>query len=216
MSPARIVTALAVAALAGGCRRHGGHADADVPRVPTVTARGEILPFSAPRSAIDFVGSKRTLSHEGRFSWFYGTIQFVPDHIERSSVIVTIATASLGTPITDLTDHLRSPDFFDVARFPEARFDSTEIRVGGVGGATHTILGTLTAHGVSGRVEFPATITVTPDEVVARGRFTLSRGAFGISPPPRPNAPRPTGLPDAIRDDVVVRLVIHAPRPRAH
>lgn len=212
MTRSHMLWCIATLALAGGCRRRPTEA---VDVAPTVTAQGETLPFGAPRSTIDFVGSKRTLSHEGRFEAFSGTIQYVPGHIERSSVVVRIQTASLRTPIADLTDHLHSPDFFDVARFPEARFDSTEIRPGGTGGATHTVLGILTVHGVTARLEFPATITVTPDEVTARGRFVFHRGLFAISPRPREGAPRPTGVPDAIRDEVVVRLVIHAPRPRA-
>ena len=82
-----------------------------------------------------------------------------------------------GTVIADdpqLTEHLKSPDFFDVAQFPEATFISTSIAAGGTGG-THTITGDLTMHGRTKRVSFPATVNVEPARVTANAAC----GAFG-------------------------------------
>lgn len=203
--------ALALSLLAS-CHQDANDGD-DAPRptasAPVVTANGETLPFGSPLSTIDFVGSKATLSHEGRFESFSGTLWFVPGHIEQSRVSVTIQSISLRTPIADLTEHLHTPDFFAAGQFPTMRFESTSVRPGGANGATHTLVGSLTVRGLSHPIEIPVSISVTPEEVTARSRFSLSRRTYNIPPPP----PDAGARPSSIRDDVLVRLAIHAPRP---
>ncbi|MGB3307439.1 MAG: YceI family protein [Thermomicrobiales bacterium] len=121
---------------------------------------------------------------KGRFEDFSGTILFDPDDIERSSVDVTIDTASLNTGIGARDTHLRSADFFDVKRFPIATFHSTSIE----GDRTRfTIDGELTIRDVtrpiSLRAEYqgsgvnPSGVEVSGFE--ATGRF--NRRDFGLN-----------------------------------
>jgi polyisoprenoid-binding protein YceI len=101
-----------------------------------------------------------------------------------------------------LTEHLKTPDFFDVAKFPDAKFVSTEIRAGGDKGASHTVTGNLTMHGVTKSVTFPATIAVTADTASVDSDFSINRKDFGINY---------AGAADnLIRDDVVIKLTIRA------
>ena len=63
----------------------------------------------------------------GRFAKYTGAIKLDDDDITRSVVEATIDASSIDTGTGQRDDHLRSADFFDVARFPELRFRSTRI-----------------------------------------------------------------------------------------
>ena len=152
-------------------------------------------------SKIEFVGSKVTGSHNGSFQKFAGEIHYTGD-ITTSHVTITIETDSLTTDTPDLTKHLKTADFFDVAKFPQAKFESTAIKAGGDKGASHTITGNLTLHGVTKSVTFPATIAVAPDAITVDSTFAINRKDFGINY---------AGAADnLIRDDVVLTLKIKA------
>src|ERR1044072_2969939 len=60
-----------------------------------------------------------------------GTLEFDPAAPPRASVDVTLSLATLNTGVPALDEHLRSEDFFEVAKFPTARFRSTKVERGG-------------------------------------------------------------------------------------
>jgi polyisoprenoid-binding protein YceI len=68
----------------------------------------------------------------GRFGAFTGTIA-LDDDLAKSRVDVTIETTSIDTGTAQRDTHLRSPDFFDVEKFPELRFRSTRVEDAGNG-----------------------------------------------------------------------------------
>jgi polyisoprenoid-binding protein YceI len=160
-------------------------------------ASGAINPSN---SKIEFVGAKITASHSGGFTDFAGKVD-VADPIEKSQIEVAIQTASLYADKEKLTKHLRSPDFFDVGKFPTATFRSTEIKKDG---DAHTISGDLTLHGVTKRISFPATINATSGEINAAAEFSINRQDYGITYPGMPD--------DLIRDLVVIKLALKLPR----
>jgi len=61
----------------------------------------------------------------GRFNEFEGTFSFDAKHPENNRVQVTIDTASIDTNHAKRDKHLRSPDFFNVSKYPTATFEST-------------------------------------------------------------------------------------------
>lgn len=163
----------------------------------------EQLTIDPARSSLTFTGSKVTASHDGRFDQFSGTVRLDPDTVTDSSVSITIQMASVQIDPPRLRGHLTSPDFFDVAQFPTATFESTRIVAGGEGG-THTVTGNLTLHGQTRAVTFPANIEVSAGEVHATAEFTINRRDFNIVYPGMPD--------DLIRDGVVIRFDVRAPR----
>lgn len=165
------------------------------------SASGQKYLITPENSKIEFIGSKVTGNHNGSFQKFSGQI----DHTgtpETSRVQITIDTDSITTDTPDLTKHLKTADFFDVAKYPQATFVSTSIKPGGEKDASHTITGNLTLHGVTKAVTFPATIVATADAITVDSSFSINRKDFGINY---------AGAADnLIRDGVVLALKIRA------
>jgi polyisoprenoid-binding protein YceI len=164
-------------------------------------AQGQKYVITPQNSTIEFIGSKVTGKHNGSFGEFSGQVDYAGTP-ENSRVNITIKTASINTDTPDLTKHLKTADFFDVAKFPEASFVSTAIKAGGENGASHTVTGNLTMHGVTKAITFPATINVTPDAATVESSFSINRKDFGINY---------AGAADnLIRDNVVLALHVRA------
>jgi polyisoprenoid-binding protein YceI len=164
-------------------------------------AQGHKYVITPQNSKIEFIGSKVTGKHNGSFKDFSGQVDYAGTP-ENSRVNITIKTDSIETDTPDLTKHLKTADFFDVAKFPEANFVSTAIKAGGENGASHTVTGNLTMHGVTKAITFPATINVTPDAATVESSFSINRKDFGINY---------AGAADnLIRDNVVLTLHVRA------
>ena len=90
---------------------------------------------------------RHLLSHvTGTFDKLESSFDYEPGHPEQWKVTAAIQADSINTRVEKRDNHLRSPDFFDVAKFPSITFKST-----GVSDATATsvkVQGVLTIHGV--------------------------------------------------------------------
>jgi len=168
----------------------------------------EALPITPETSKIEFVGSKVTGKHDGGFKSFSGVWGLLPEKVEASVLSAEIDMSSTWADNEKLTGHLKAPDFFDVAKFPKSTFESTEITKGSSDtkykDATHTVTGNLILHGVTKSIQFPAKIAVTTDAATLDSEFFLNRKDFQINYPGMAN--------DLIRDEVVIKLAIRAPR----
>jgi polyisoprenoid-binding protein YceI len=201
---ARLVKILAIALpllLAAACANPAADKSKavtnDAAPVALAPIAGEKYLITPENSKIEFVGSKVTGSHNGSFGKFSGAIDYLGQP-ERSRVTITIDLDSLTTDDPKLTTHLKTADFFDVAKYPQASFVSTEIKAGGDKGATHTITGNLNLHGATKSIAFPATIAVSPGAITVDSTFSINRKDFGINY---------AGAPDNfIRDEVVLTL----------
>jgi polyisoprenoid-binding protein YceI len=160
--------------------------------------------FSNENSTIEFTGAKVTGKHLGSLGRFSGTIQLVSNDPTKSRVGTEIDMSSLRADDEKLTEHLKSADFFDIARFPIARFESTSIRSGGENGATNTVTGNLELHGVTKSITFPATIRTGGDTVDVDAEFAIDRQDFNVTYPGMPD--------DLIKDEILVKLTVRAKR----
>ena len=122
---------------------------------------------------------------KGEFSKLSGKVQLDDADLSRSSVEVTIETASVDTRDEKRDAHLKSADFFDAAKYPTITFKSTKV-VAGKDGAL-TITGDLTLRGVTKPVTLEGSITkaiTDPWGLTRRGAsFTgkLDRKEWGVS-----------------------------------
>ena len=91
---------------------------------------------------------RHIVSHvKGQFNEFSGAFTYDPKAPEKSSVEAVIQTKSINTNMDKRDGHLRSPDFFDVAKYPTMTFKSASVKSAGPGKLD--VAGTLTLHGVS-------------------------------------------------------------------
>jgi polyisoprenoid-binding protein YceI len=91
----------------------------------------------------------------GTFDKFSGSVVYDPQKPEISSVKVDIDPASINTKNEKRDNHLRSEDFFDIAKFPTLTFVSTKVAAAGENKLK--VDGNLTMHGVTK----PVTLDVT-------------------------------------------------------
>jgi polyisoprenoid-binding protein YceI len=87
---------------------------------------------------------------KGSFDKQTGVVEIDDKDITRSKVAVTIDTASINTRVQKRDEHLRSADFFDVAKYPAMTFVSKKVARAGSGGLT--VSGDLTIHGITREV----------------------------------------------------------------
>lgn len=167
-------------------------------------ANAETLPITTDNSKIEFVAAKVTRSHNGSFQQFNGSIDLVNNNPEQSRVTINIEANSVVTDEPDLTKHLKTPDFFDVAKFPKATFTSTRIEP--AGGSNYNVTGNFELHGIKSSIRFPATIQVAPDQATVNAEFAINRKDWGLIYPGKAD--------DLIRDGVVIKLSVNAPRKK--
>ena len=149
-------------------------------------------------SKIGFVGSKVTGSHNGGFKKFAGKFA-VADGKMVGTPEFKIAMASTWADNEKLEGHLKSPDFFDVEKYPVTTFTITAIEPAG---AQYNVTGNFTLHGITKSISFPAKIQGSDSEVTVAAEFAINRRDFNVNFPGMPN--------DLIRDNVVIKLDLKA------
>jgi polyisoprenoid-binding protein YceI len=88
----------------------------------------------------------------GTFGAVRGTVVYDPANPSKSSVTASIDVSSIDTREPKRDAHLKSPDFFDIEKFPTMTFQSTKVEPAGAGKLKVT--GDLTIHGVTRPVVF--------------------------------------------------------------
>lgn len=136
-------------------------------------------------SSVDFSVRHMVITNvKGYFGEFGTDILYDAADITKSSVKVTIKTASINTNNENRDNHLRSADFFDAEKFPEITFVSTKIEKAGEELIMH---GDLTMRGVTKQVSFPFVINGPITDPWGKSRFgaeaslTVNRMDYGVS-----------------------------------
>lgn len=111
--------------------------------------------FDPAHCAITFQIKHIFVNVSGRFSDFSGSVSFDPEDLDGSFFDVKVLAASLDTFVEMRNTHLRSPDFFDVATFPEISFKSSQIQHKSE--RDYVLKGLMTLKGISREVELPFT-----------------------------------------------------------
>jgi len=175
--------------------------------VPTQT----VAFLSPANSSVSFVGSHRGSDPEpqiGGFGKFDGHIVVDMKSKKLKAIKVMIQTDSLWTEIGELTRHLKNKDFFETSKFPKAIFRSKSIELDSEG--KHQITGSLTLHGKTADIQFPAEVTIGDGGVKFHSKFQLDRTKFGIGKPlggiqnlvsVEISVGRPTNIPPEKEDD---------------
>lgn len=141
-------------------------------------------------------------THKGGFAPRYGMLKLAEGHLAidngtltggdfivdvNSLWVDTNSVTEKDKKALDLQNHLKSPDFFDAAKYPSAKFvitgvsayDSAEAK-SLVEGATHLVSGNLTIKDSTLNVTFPAKISVSDTDVTIDGKFSVDRTSWGL------------------------------------
>ena len=123
--------------------------------------------------------------YTGQFISPTGTLTIDPAHPDQAKVDITISIANMMTTSKALEEHMKKPEFFDAAKFPEGRFVSTRVAVTG---RTATITGNLTLKGVTKPVVLAARfIGAGPSPMSKKTNVgfaattSIKRSDFGVS-----------------------------------
>ena len=191
----RILSLLSLVALLGlsACAGVGDAPEATTGEaVDIAEAAGVTLAIDTSRSEMNWKAAKVTRQHDGGFHDFNGTVTLAGQEV--TGVNLDIDLNSIWSDSERLTGHLKSDDFFDVAQYPAATFESSAILPADSAGATHLVSGNLTMHGVTRSVTFPAAITVVDGGVAATADFIINRRDWEIN--------YDGAADDLVRDDV--------------
>jgi len=193
-----------------------------------VTAvEGTALKVDTSASKINWVATKVSAYHTGTINIKSGELKSADSSLtggdfvfDMTSIVVSGPKGSNPEMDGKLTGHLKSPDFFDVEKNPEAKFvitgvqpftgtvqDTTDPRQESiseykVANPTHTISGNLTIKGVTKNISFPAKVSVSSTGVDAIAKFNIDRTQWGIVYPGKPD--------DLIRNDIHLGIALKA------
>lgn len=131
----------------------------------------------APGSSLVFASKYDGEVFTGKFASFTTTLSFDPAKLATSKLEVVIPLAGTSTGNGDRDSTLSGADFFNVAKFAQARYTATKFR--SLGGNQYAADGNLSLRGVSKPVTL--TFTWTPGaQPVLSGKATVKRLDFGV------------------------------------
>ncbi len=149
-----------------------------------VKAKATTYKVDATKSIMNWEGKKVTGQHNGTVLLKDGMLTV--DGGKLTGGVFTIDMATMAD--LDLTDkgyndklmtHLKSPDFFDVAKHPTATYKITSVKPGAAANQ-YIISGNMTIKGITNAVSFPATVKMTGNMIEADGKATLDRTKYDI------------------------------------
>jgi polyisoprenoid-binding protein YceI len=150
------------------------------------------LGINTAESKVNWLGKKPTGEHTGYVKLSDGEILLDKNEIKGGSFVIDFNTIT-NTDLKDegmnarLVGHLKSADFFDVAKYPTAKFAITRITklsgtAAGAAKATHNIEGDLTIKGITKKISFDASINLLNGKLTAStSTFTIDRTQWGVN-----------------------------------
>ena len=146
----------------------------------------------------------------GAFTRISGTVQYDPSDVAKSALDVTIDATSLDTRVEMRDNHVKSPDFLDVAKYPAITFKSKRVEPAGAGHLK--VIGDLTIHGTTKQVDLdvegPTPAIKDPkgnEHMGASATTTISRKEFGVS-----------NMEGMIGDELHITIDVEMVKPAAH
>jgi len=148
------------------------------------TAFAAFTPLELDRvhSKVGFTASTILFDVDGQFRDFTVNIDGDPSKPESVKVEANIDVASIDTGNAKRDDHLKSPDFFDAAKYPKIRFTSINVKSKG---SELVVKGNLTMHGTTKLVSVPFKVAkgkngAGVDTTTYKAKLTIDRNDYGI------------------------------------
>jgi polyisoprenoid-binding protein YceI len=128
----------------------------------SIALANETYKFDQSHSTIRFSVHQFLGTTQGKFTKFDGKIDIDREHSENSSVTARIVVRSIDTGIVKRDNHLRSPEFFSIEKYPDIMFKSRSVKQ--TGPQEGDILGDLTMHGVTKPIALHVKLLTLPSD----------------------------------------------------
>lgn len=128
-------------------------------------------------SKLGFIAVQSGRDVEGLFDDYEASINFHPDELATSNIRVVVKINSLSTHSIDRDRVIKSAAFLDGASYPQALFETSNIKKVG---NDYQAVGTLNLHGVTKEITLPFKAQITSNKLFATGVVTVSRLDFNI------------------------------------
>lgn len=138
-------------------------------------AQQKVLPA---QSEIAFVTRQMGVPVEGKFKKFDAQLSFDPKKPAATTVKFTIETGSAGFGSPETDAEVPKAEWFHVAKFPQATFQSTAVKA--TGPKTLEVSGKLSLKGQVRDVVVPVTLAQAGATTTATGSFVVKRLEFKI------------------------------------
>ncbi|HEV7912528.1 MAG TPA: YceI family protein [Albitalea sp.] len=142
------------------------------------TAAGAQQTLVPAQSEIVFTSKQMGVPVEGRFRKFDAQVAFDPKKPEAAKIGMTIELASVALGIAETEAELANPDWFATRQFPQATFQSTQVKPLGAG--KFQVAGKLAIKGASRDVVVPVVLAQAGANTTATGAFVIKRLDFRI------------------------------------
>lgn len=161
----------------------------DATDTATASAAAKTYAVDTGSSIVNWEGTKTGGSHVGTIGLDSGSLSVKDGNIEAGEFVLDLKKMICTDEGMDdgtkgkLVGHLSSPDFFDVAKYPTAKFVIASVEpVEGQEGMTHSVKGNLSMKEQTKSVAFFANINVTENGVTAESNnFKINRVDWGVN-----------------------------------
>lgn len=149
------------------------------PTSAATAAEESTLKLDVAASHLTWLGKKVGGQHNGKVALKEGSATFNGNQIVSATPIIIDMTTITNEDITDaaykakLIGHLKAADFFDVAKYPTAKFETTSVE-------GNTLVGKLTIKDKTEEVKIPVTVVNENGTAKVSGKVTIDRTKFGV------------------------------------
>lgn len=170
-----------------------GTADTTGQQQPATATGGNQYTVDTTQSTVTWTGYKPGGQHTGVFPISQGVLSADSAGLDAGNFTINVAGITdkdlSGADKAKLEGHLKSADFFEVEKYPTARFEITGVQPysdtskvkSKLQGATHLVSGNLTLRDKTQNITFPAKITMDNSQVTATADFDIDRTQWGMN-----------------------------------
>jgi len=131
------------------------------------------------KSSLSFTATQNASPVTGQFKSFSGVGEFDPNQLANAKVKVVVDVGSVYTSYGQVAATLKTPDWFDVKKYPQAVFVADSFTK--TGNMTYQAKGKLTLRNITQPITLDfALVYFNQDGAQAKGRTVFKRSAFGV------------------------------------
>jgi polyisoprenoid-binding protein YceI len=141
----------------------------------TITAMAQI---KTDQGSVTFKIKNAGMSVEGKFGSPICIINFDPSNLSKSKFSGVVVATSINTDNSGRDNHLRKPEYFDVAKYPTIKIESVSFSETGKG--QYKAVCNLTIKDVTKSITIPFSYSETNGNLAMEGNFVINRRDFGV------------------------------------